>query len=303
VLALLAVLALAGCGGRVADDDPRPAVVATTTQLADFARVVGGDRVRVTGILKPNVDAHDFEPSPADVDVIARAKVLIENGAGLESWLGDTVSASGFSGARVDASQGVELLGGPAEGGDEAAGAKDPHIWQDVANAKVMVANVERGLAAADPAGAATFEANRERYDAELDTLDARIRKVAATIPAADRKLVTNHEAFNYFARAYGFQVVGAVIPSFDTSAELSAREISDLVARIRETGTRAVFSEASLPPRTAETIGREAGVEVVAGEDALYGDSLGPPGSAGDTYLKMMAHNADVIAGALGSE
>ena len=292
-LVLAAALILAGCGGsgRGGADDGRLAVVATTTQLADFTRAVGGDRVRVTGILKPNVDAHDFEPSPADIDAIARAGVLVTNGLGLEEWLDDTITASGFEGTRVEAATGITPLG------DEGT---DPHVWQDVANAKVMVANIGRALAAADPAGAATYDANQRAYTAELDALDAEIEREVATIPAADRKLVTNHEAFNYYARAYHLEVVGSVIPSFDTSAELSVREVAELVDKIRATGVKAVFSEASLPPQTAETIGREAGVKVVAGEDALYGDSLGPDGSDAATYLAMMRHNTRVIVASL---
>jgi ABC-type Zn uptake system ZnuABC Zn-binding protein ZnuA len=312
-LVLAAALILAGCGGSGGDgsgggggDDGRLAVVATTTQLADFTRAVGGDRVRVTGILKPNVDAHDFEPSPADIDAIARAGVLVTNGLGLEEWLDDTITASGFEGTRVEAATGITpLAGGHAEeehtGGQEHADeGTDPHVWQDVANAKVMVANIGRALAAADAAGAATYDANQRAYTAELDALDAEIEREVATIPAADRKLVTNHEAFNYYARAYHLEVVGSVIPSFDTSAELSVREVAELVDKIRATGVKAVFSEASLPPQTAETIGREAGVKVVAGEDALYGDSLGPDGSDAATYLAMMRHNTRVIVASL---
>jgi ABC-type Zn uptake system ZnuABC Zn-binding protein ZnuA len=296
--ALLALaIALAGCGGDQRGGQGgggKLAVVATTTQLADFAAAVAGDRAEVTSIIKPNVDAHDFEPSPADIDAVARAAVLIENGFGLESWLADTIATSGFSGRRVTAGEGVTPIEEAGEHAD--AHAQDPHIWQDVANARTMVANIGRALVEADPDGAATYRANLARYTAELDRLDADIRRQVATIPAADRKLVTNHEAFNYYARAYGLEVVGAVIPSFDTAAELSAREIAELVARIRATGTKAVFSEASLPPDTADTIASEAGVKVVAGDSALYGDSLGPPGSEAATYVGMMRHNTSTI-------
>ena len=294
VLVGVVTLALAACGGGSgggsAGDGGRLAVVATTTQLADFARVIGGERVAVTGILKANVDAHDFEPSPADVDAIARARVLLENGVGLEKWLDDTIRASGFDGQRVDTSAGVTLLAG--EGAE--AGAKDPHIWQSAANAKLMVATIERALAATDPDGAATYKANLERYSAELDRLDADISRQVGTLTT--RKLVTNHDAFNYYAKRYGLEIVGAIIPSFDTSAELSAKEINQLVARIKATGTTAVFSEASLPPQTAQTVAAEAGVKVVSGAGALYGDSLGPDGSDAATYLGMMRHNTKAI-------
>jgi zinc/manganese transport system substrate-binding protein len=120
-------------------------------------------------------------------------------------------------------------------------------------------------------------------------------------VPAGDRKLVTNHDAFGYYIDRYQLEFVGSIIPSFDTSAELSAKDVDDIVAKIKQTGTKAVFSESSLPPKTAEAIARQAGVKVVAGEDALYGDTLGPEGSAGDTYLKMETHNTDTIVKALG--
>jgi ABC-type Zn uptake system ZnuABC Zn-binding protein ZnuA len=261
-------------------------VVATTTQVADFAANVGGDRVRVTSLLKPNLDAHDYEPSPADVEAIARADVVLENGAGLESWLHDTIASSGFQGPVVDTSQRVRLR--------MAGGATDPHVWQNPRNAMVMAATIERALAAADPADAGRFQANLAAYTRQLQALDSEVQRQIDSL--ANKKLVTNHDAFGYYVDRYGLQLVGAVIPSSDSSAELSGRDIRDLVAKIKATRVKAVFSETSLPPRTAETIGREAGVKVVEGEGALYGDSLGPAGSDGDTYLKMIRHNTRTI-------
>jgi len=261
-------------------------VVATTTQVADFARNVGGDRVQVTSLLKPGIDPHDFEPSPADVEAIARADVVLENGAGLESWLHDTITNSGFDGPVVDTSQGVRLR--------QIGGAIDPHIWQDPHNAQVMAANIDRAFAAADPTDARVFRANLAGYTKQLQVLDAEVQRQIDSL--ANKKLVTNHDAFGYYIDRYGLQFVGSVIPSFDTSAELSGRDIRDLVAKIKATRVKAIFSETSLPPRAAETIAREAGVKVVEGENALYGDTLGPPGSDGDTYLKMIRHNTRTI-------
>jgi ABC-type Zn uptake system ZnuABC Zn-binding protein ZnuA len=261
-------------------------VVATTNQVADFAANVGGDRVRVTSLLKPNLDAHDYEPSPADVEAIARADVVLENGAGLEAWLGDTIASSGFQGPVVDTSQRVRLR--------MAGGATDPHVWQNPRNAMVMAATIERALAAADPADAGRFRANLAAYTRQLQALDSEVQRQIDSL--ANKKLVTNHDAFGYYVDRYGLQLVGAVIPSSDSSAELSGRDIRDLVAKIKATKVKAVFSETSLPPRAAETIGREAGVKVVEGEGALYGDSLGPAGSDGDTYLKMIRHNTRTI-------
>ncbi|MEV7807098.1 metal ABC transporter substrate-binding protein [Microbispora sp. NPDC088329] len=291
--AALLVLFAAGCGGSDQPSTPAdPAqplkVVATTTQVADFARNIGGDRVRVHQLLRPNVDPHDYEPSPADMRAIAEADVLVKNGVGLEKWLEETISAAGFDGPVVDASTGVRIRDG------------DPHIWHNPLNAKTMVATIERGFAAADPGDSAAYQANRAAYDAKLDALDTEIAKRIESVPADRRKLVTNHDAFGYYLDRYKLTFVGSIIPSFDTSAELSAKQVSGLVAKIKATGVAAIFSEASLPPKTAEAIGREAGVTVVAGEDALFGDSLGPEGSAGATYLQMEEHNTDTIVNAL---
>jgi ABC-type Zn uptake system ZnuABC Zn-binding protein ZnuA len=294
--AVLAAVVAGGCStsrpaGSAAGTEGRLWVVATTTQVADFAANVGGDRVQVTSLLKPNLDAHDYEPSPADVEAIARADLVIENGAGLESWLHDTITSSGFHGPLVDTSLGVRLR--------QVGGATDPHIWQNPRNAQAMVANIERAMAAADPTDVGVFRANLDAYTKQLRVLDAEVQRQIDSL--ANKKLVTNHDAFGYYIDRYGLVFVGSVIPSSDSSAELSGRDIRDLVAKIKATKVKAVFSETSLPPRTAETIAREARVKVVEGADALYGDSLGPPGSDGDTYLKMIRHNTATIVSNLG--
>jgi ABC-type Zn uptake system ZnuABC Zn-binding protein ZnuA len=295
VAACLAALLVAGCSGSGGDTGGRDGggglrVVATTTQVADLAANVGGDRVRVSSLLKPGIDPHDYEPSPADIDAIAHADLVLENGVGLEAWLADTIDSSGFDGPVVDTSQGVRLR--------MVGGAPDPHIWQDPGNAERMAANIERGLAAAEPAAAPAFKANLAAYTRQLEALDAEVQRQVDSL--ANRKVVTDHDAFGYYLDRYRLELVGTVIPSFDSSAELSGRDIRDLVAKVRATRVRAIFSETTLPARAAETIGREAGVEVVTGDDALYGDSLGPPGSDGDTYLRMIRHNTRTIVGNL---
>ena len=262
-------------------------VVATTTQLADFARQVGGSRIDVVSLLKPNVDAHEYEPSPADVQRIGKAALVIRNGLGLDSWVDKAVQASGTKAVRTDASTGVPTR--------TERGEPDPHIWMDPRNARIMVTDIAAALASVDQQGRATYEANRDAYLAQLDVLDAEIG--AQLAPLTNRKVVTNHDAFGYFLAHYGLEYVGSVIPSFDTQAELSASELKDLVDRIRATGVTVIFTETSLPPKTARTIAAEAGVKVVQGADALYGDSLGLPGSGADTYLGMMRKNATTFA------
>ncbi|GIM92198.1 metal ABC transporter substrate-binding protein [Paractinoplanes toevensis] len=281
---------LTGCSAEpagnaaAASSEPVP-VVATTPQVADFVRNIGGDDVTVTQIVKPGVDPHDYEPTPADMQAVAGAKLVVKNGVGLEKWLDRTISSAGYTGTVVDASANVALR------------PDDPHIWHNPLNAKIMVADIEKGLAAADPARTAVFAENLADYSAELDELDADNLAAYARIPADQRKLVTNHDAFGYYVDRYRLDFVGSVIPSMDTSAELSAKQLTDLVAKIRATGTKAVFTESSLPPKTAEAIAAQAGVKVVA---SLYGDSLGPAGSDGATYLTAERHNTATIAGAL---
>ena len=301
----------AASGSTGASSGTGLAVVATTPEVADFVRTIGGGDVTVTQIIKPNVDPHDYEPTPADIKAIGEAGLVVKNGVGLEEWLDQTIESAGFQGTVVDASQGVTLReGGHEEEGEHAEDAAegehegeehDPHIWHNPQNAKIMVTNIEKGLAAADSAHATAFAANLTTYAAQLDKLDADNEAAFATIPAGQRKLVTNHDAFGYYIDRYKLQFVGSVIPSLDTSAELSAKQLNDLVAKIRATGAKAIFTESSLPPKSAEAIAKQAGVKVVGGEDALFGDSLGPEGTPQSTYLGAERHNTQVIVAGLG--
>lgn len=321
-----ALVILSGCGsggddatasGSSASIGTKLAVVATTPEVADFVRVIGGSEVAVTQIIKANVDPHDYEPTPADIKAIGEAKLVAKNGVGLEEWLDQTIESAGFKGTVVDTSQGVTLR----EGGhvDEVVHAKeeghaeveaegehsgeehDPHIWHDPRNAKIMVATIEKALSAADAAHAAAYARNLADYVVKLDRLDADNEAAFAKIPAEQRKLVTNHDAFGYYVDRYKLQFVGSVIPSLDTSAELSAKQLTDLVTKIKATGIKAIFTESSLPPKSAEAIARQAGVKVIGGEDALFGDSLGPESSPQGTYLGAAEHNTRVIVSGLG--
>jgi ABC-type Zn uptake system ZnuABC Zn-binding protein ZnuA len=262
-------------------------VVTTTTQLTDFARVIGGARVHVYGVLKANVDPHDYEATPADIEAIGKADVILKNGIGLEKWFEPAIKSAAPKGTVVDTSTGAGVR------------KDDPHLWHDPRNAKVMVRNITEAFAAADAADAAAYRSAETSYGAELDALDA--ENAAKLGGLADKKLVTNHDALGYYVARYGLDLVGEVIPSFDTQAELSAADVAKLVSKIKAEHVKAVFSESSLPPKTAAAIAREAGVKIVEGDDALYGDSMGPPGSDGDTYLKMERHNTRVIVASLG--
>lgn len=285
-LAALLVLGATGCSPATKQGAGLPVIVATSSQTADFVRFIGGDAVKVYSVVKPGVDPHEYEPTPADLTTIRTAAVVVTNGVGLEPWFAKVRAASPPTGVVVIASDGVVLRSG------------DPHVWHDPANAKIMVTSIAAALGKALPDKNATFTANLTAYIAQLDQLDADITAQVASL--TNRKLVTNHDAFGYFIDRYGFEFVGAVIPSFDTATELSTNDVQVLVKKIRALGVKAIFSESSLPPKTAQAVATEAGVKVITGDDALYGDSLGPAGSDGDTYLKMMRHNVRTIVTAL---
>jgi zinc/manganese transport system substrate-binding protein len=286
-----AVLLVAGCGGS-GSDSGKVAVVATTTQIGDFAREVGGDKVDVTQILAPNTDPHDYEPRPDDVTNTADAKIVFENGDNLDAWMGKVVDDSGSDAKVVDlgASAPVKL---PGESSGPEASQYDPHWWHDPRNAEAAVREIATQLSAIDPADKATFEANAAAYEGKLKILDTGISRCFAPVPVAERKLVTDHDAFGYFANRYRIQVVGAVIPSQTTQAQPNAQDLSDLTNVVRSEHVKAIFPESSLSPKLAETIASQTGAEV--GQE-LYGDTLGPEGSRGDTYLKMEAANAEAM-------
>ncbi|MGC1165732.1 MAG: metal ABC transporter substrate-binding protein, partial [Solirubrobacterales bacterium] len=295
----------AGCGGGSGDDDGKLAVVATTTQIADFAREIGGEAVAVNQLLQPNSDPHDYEPRPDDVRTVADAKLVYASGDGLDDWAEEIVSDSGADAEIVDlgAVAPIRLPGeGEEEHGheDEHAAEEhhhdakyDPHWWHDPRNAEAAVREIERSLVAADPSSKAEFRRNADAYVARLRALDAGTASCIDSVPAAERKLITDHDAFNYFAARYGIEVVGAVIPSQTTQAQPSAKELSELADTIEAEEVKAVFPESSLSPGVAEAIANQTGATA---DYTLYGDTLGPAGSDGATYLEMERANADAV-------
>lgn len=274
-------------------------VVATTTQIGDFVKNVGGDKIELYTILKPGLDAHEFEPTVADSKALGGAQVIFSNGVNLEEWLAKTIQNSGTKGVQVVCSEGAILLQGSHEHkeGEAAHEEHDPHIWFSTENAKIMVNNISAGLSKVDPANKAGYETNARNYTAELDKLNKEIKDSLATIPVDRRKLVTNHDAFGYYADQFKLKVVGSIIPSFDTNAEPSAQELGELVKKIKAEKVPAIFTESSLTTKLAEQIAKEAGVKIISN---LYSDSLGAVGSDGDTYIKMMQANTKNIVNGL---
>ena len=194
-------------------------VVATTTQVTALAQVVGGDQIALTGIMKAGIDPHAYEPTPLDVRAVADAQLILENGVGLESWLNKVIQNSGTHAPVIDTSKGVQIRHGDAQ---EPLG--DPHIWHSIPNAIIMLNNIRDSLAQIDPAHAAAYQANAAMYQQTLNELDQYIMAQVASIPAPNRKLVTNHDTLGYYADRYGLTFVGSIIPSMDTSYQPSAK-------------------------------------------------------------------------------
>jgi ABC-type Zn uptake system ZnuABC Zn-binding protein ZnuA len=279
-------------------------VVATTTQIGDFARNVGGDRIDLTVLLSPNQDAHDFELEPSQIRAVAEADLVLRNGLGLDDFLDGALESSSAAVATLSARIETREGGGHhdegeehEEGEDHEEDGADAHVWFSVANARRMVENLRDALIAEDAGNAEYYRERTTAYLQELDVLDAGIRTEVEAIPERCRKLVTNHDVLGYYAEAYGFEVVGSVIPSTSSEAQASAADVADIVQAIREAGVPAIFAEASINPDLIQQVGREAGVLVI---DDLYGDSLGSSGSDGATYIEMMRSNTQKIAGAL---
>jgi ABC-type Zn uptake system ZnuABC Zn-binding protein ZnuA/ABC-type Mn2+/Zn2+ transport system permease subunit len=288
---VLAALLVAGCGNS-GSSSGQLKVVATTTQIGDFVREVGGEAVAVDQILQPNTDPHEYEPRPSDVTGAVEAKLVFANGDEMDSWVDKIVSDSGSDAEIVDLGAIVPERR-PGESSGAEASRYDPHWWHDPRNAEAAVAAIARHLAAADPSHRHQFERNASAYIAKLRALDAGIARCMDSVPAASRKLVTDHDAFGYFADRYGIEVVGAVIPSQTTQAQPSAKDLAALAKLIEREHVKAIFPESSLSPKVAEAIASQTGA---SSDYTLYGDTLGPEGSNGATYLTMEAANANAM-------
>jgi ABC-type Zn uptake system ZnuABC Zn-binding protein ZnuA len=269
-------------------------VVATFSVLGDFVRVIGGEHVDLTVLAGPGLDTHTFVPTAADAAALADASVIIENGLGFETWLDNLYVSSGSQATRTVASAGINPLAGVGE----EAGEDDPHIWHSVPNAIVMVRNVRDALAQADPANAATYQANADAYVGELEKLDDWVKAEVSALPPERRVLVTTHDTFAYFAERYGFTVLGTILPTSTEGASPSAQQLAELVDKLKAADVPAVFAENVSPNSLLNQVATEAGVQVVA---TLYTDALGPEGSTGATYLEMMRSNVTNIVQALG--
>ena len=282
-------VALLWAPADAAGAEQRPLAVATISILADFVRAVGGDRLEVASIVHVGGDPHTYEPVPSDARRIADADVVIRNGLGLERWL-DRLIATGAKARVVTATAGLDPV---FQADGEYQGRPDPHLWMDPLLAAAYVRNIETALSERYPPHAGEFAERARRYVERLEALDREIAGVLAGIEPERRKLVTTHDAFRYFGRRYGVEVV-ATIWGISTEREPSAREVRAIVDGIRGREVRALFVETTVNPALMLRIAEETGIHVGA---PLFGDSVGPPGSGADTYLGMMRSNARAVA------
>jgi ABC-type Zn uptake system ZnuABC Zn-binding protein ZnuA len=293
---LLAVL-LSACGAAQPTNNSTtsgvPTVLATTSFLADLAQNVAGNRLQV-GILIPlGVDPHEYEPTPQDVAKLSNSQVLIVNGIGYEFWLQKTLDGVGGNRQIITATTGMTPLSDLS--GTEAAG--DPHMWLDVSKAISYVNNIRDGLTQADPGGKEIYSQNAAAYITKLNGLDQWIKDQVSQIPADKRLLVTNHDSLGYFSQAYGFTVVGAVIPSVTTDASPSAQQMANLIQIIKSSGAPAIFVETGVNTALADQIGSETGVKVITN---LYLETLSAPNGPAPDYIDMMKYDVTQIVNAL---
>ena len=272
-----------------------PRIVASFSILADMTRELAPAGTVVTTLVGPNADAHVFEPTPADGRHLAQADLVVVNGLNFEGWVDRLIKVSGYRGPVVVASQGVKLPASkkPHEGHDH--GAVDPHAWQNLAYARIYVANISSALATRWPAHQAEIESRRTAYLARIDKLDRNVRDSLNAIPRAQRRVITSHDAFGHFGAAYGVDFLAP--QGWDTHSEPSAAAVARLIRQIRQQGVRAVFIENISDPRLVERIAQEGGVRVGG---TLYSDALSVPGGPADTYHRLIEHNTRTLVDAL---
>jgi len=287
---LAPLLLLAACNGSGAES-PAPSgslkVVATTTVFADIVRNVGGDRVAVDSIIPAGVGPEDYEAKPDDARKLTDAQLVVSNGVGLDDFLDRLLSSAGGEHPRLVLGDGIPTL--------TVDGEENPHFWLDPTLVRqYYVPAIAAKLSELDPGGKATYGANASAYGARLDALDAELKTRIEEIPVANRKLVTSHDAFPYFARHFGFELVGVILEN--VGQDPSAADLAALVDRVKAANVGAVFSEAQFSPELSQTLAEEAGITKVV--TTLYNDALGD--ATADTYLGLMRWNVDQIVPAL---
>ncbi|MEW6493347.1 MAG: metal ABC transporter substrate-binding protein [Cyanobacteriota bacterium] len=301
--ATVAILGLwmSGCDStrtnRTNSDQPDlPKVVSTSTMITDWTEQVGGDEIELTGILKPGADPHVYEPVPADNQALEEADLILYNGYNLEPGLIKLMKSTGDKAKKFAVGEVVKPLDFDYQGKRE----PDPHVWGDAKNAIAMVNAIRDQLIELSPEDKEEFTENAARLTAQLQQVDTWIRDQIQTIPENQRKLVTTHDAFQYYSRAYGIPIAGTLI-GISTEEQPSAQTVKRLSDSVKAAGVPAIFAETTINPALIKTVATEAGVKLAQQE--LYSDSIGSPGSEADTYIKMLVANTRTIVEALGGK
>lgn len=303
VFGLIAVLAL--CASTLAlpahAADEKLTVVATTGMLADAMREIGGDRVAVTALMGVGVDPHTYRQTRSDVAKLTRAKLIVWHGLHLEAQLEDLFKDLARRTpvvALADTIPKARLLAD-----EQNPQIFDPHVWMDPQLWQQVISAGRDALVQVDPAGRASYDGNAARYAQQVAALDARVKKRLSTVPASRRMLVTAHDAFRYFGRANGYEVLG--IQGISTESEASLHQIEKIVGILVERKIGAIFVESSVSDQNVRALaeGAAARGHKVAIGGQLYSDAMGPPGTPAGTYIGMIDHNADTIATALGAD
>ena len=292
---MFALITLSACTpGSTASSptDQRLKVLATTTIVGDVVGAIAGEDIELSVLLPPGVDPHTFEPSPQDIAMLSEADIVFTNGAGLEAFMERILANAGGDAVVVPVSEGIDLINAVHE--DEHGG--DPHVWTDPNNVMLWVSTIEGALSESDPENASTYQEKADAYRQALSDLDSWIQEQVTQIPKEKRVLFTDHETLAYFARRYGFEQGGAVIPAFSTLAQPSAQEVAALEDELRRSGAGSIFVDVSANPALSRRIADDTLTQVIS----IYSGSLSKPDGPAPTYLEMMRYNVNAIVQAL---
>lgn len=302
---ILIPIGFSACGSSPLTSSELQQVVASTTIVGDVVRTIAGDTVNLTVLLPPGADPHTYEPTPQDMTRLADAELIFLNGGGLEELMEPLIESADSKAKIIHLSERITLLEGsedhsleatPDTEGSHGHDGGDPHVWTDPNNILIWVDSIEAALSELNPGEAGQYQAKADEYRLELKTLDAWIAAEVNQIPPENRLLVTDHLEFTYFAKRYGFTLVGAVIPNYSTTADTSAQELAALEDAIRAQGVRAIFVGNTVNPALAQRVAKDTGVQLVT----LLTGSLTEQGGEAATYLDYMRYNVSQIIQAL---
>jgi manganese/iron transport system substrate-binding protein len=287
------LMGLSGCiqdnNNNIQVEENKPKVVSSSTIIADLVEQIGGEEIEHTGILQPGDDPHVYEPVPQDNIALEKADLILYNGYNLEPNLIKLINASGIKAQKLAVGEVVKPLDFEYQGQKE----PDPHVWGDVKNVILMVETIRDKLSEISPEDQAIFQENSTKLITKLQQLDQWVTEQINTIPPQQRKLITTHDAFQYYANAYGLEIVGTLI-GISTEEQPSAQTVKNLVEQIKSTKVKAIFAETTINPTLIKTVAQEAKVKLA--DPPLYSDSIGSPGSNGDSYIKMIKSNTNTI-------